>query len=425
MQQRRIAIGVAVLLVTGFAVLGISYFYLGSERDSILNFYVFGDSQGYQDGIHQIAAISAIYNPDFVFHCGDLTPFGQESQYNAVIDALAEFTIPVYTTPGNHDVRLDGGTRYLEHFGPALYSFDLGSAHFAVFNSTTGDIPEADISWLLSDLEASDAEFKFVFSHIPPFDPRPEQDHTFSNLTTASRLMTIFQETNVTTVFSGHVHIFNESVVQGVRYVITGGAGASLYASPENGGYYHFVNVTLTESELLIEPVLLDAPSLQRNMVEIRNQDESLTLTLDDLLVLSDLEGFSSFQNQFDNWRGQGTYRGVLIADLLKFVGGMQETDILRVTANDGYQYEFCYSNVYPNSSWHDIQGDMILAYSFNETLVPDWTDGMRLVMLVPDGGYSNEDLRLTSAPGMGYYIYESAGASWVRYVSNIEVIQQ
>ncbi|NHI83290.1 MAG: hypothetical protein EAX81_03190 [Candidatus Thorarchaeota archaeon] len=425
MQQRRIAIGVAVLLVTGFAVLGISYFYLGSERDSILNFYVFGDSQGYQDGIHQIAAISAIYNPDFVFHCGDLTPFGQESQYNAVIDALAEFTIPVYTTPGNHDVRLDGGTRYLEHFGPALYSFDLGSAHFAVFNSTTGDIPEADISWLSSDLEASDAEFKFVFSHIPPFDPRPEQDHTFSNLTTASRLMTIFQETNVTTVFSGHVHIFNESVVQGVRYVITGGAGASLYASPENGGYYHFVNVTLTESELLIEPVLLDAPSLQRNMVEIRNQDESLTLTLDDLLVLSDLEGFSSFQNQFDNWRGQGTYRGVLIADLLKFVGGMQETDILRVTANDGYQYEFCYSNVYPNSSWHDIQGDMILAYSFNETLVPDWTDGMRLVMLVPDGGYSNEDLRLTSAPGMGYYIYESAGASWVRYVSNIEVIQQ
>lgn len=425
MQQKQLAIGIVIILVTGFAILGISYFYPVSERDDILNFYVFGDSQGYQDGIYQIAAISALHNPDFVFHCGDLTPFGQESQYETVLAALAEFTMPVYTTPGNHDIRLGGGLRYLEYFGPAAYSFDIGPAHFTTFNSSTGDVSEGDLTWLSTDLGSSDAQFKFVFTHIPPFDPRTEQDHTFSNSTTASRLMTIFEENEVNTVFSGHIHIFNESTVQGVRYVITGGAGASLYASPDDGGYYHFVNVTLSESGLSIEPVFLESPSFQRDMIEVRNQDESLTLTLDDLLLLPDLEGFSSFQNQYDNWRGHGTYRGVKISDLIELTGGMQENDIVRITANDGYLWDFCYFNVYPNSSWHDIQGDMILAYSVNTTYIPDWTDGMRLVMLAPDGGFSNEDFQLTSAPGMGYYIYESSGASWVRFVSNIEVIGQ
>ena len=83
----------------------------------------------------------------------------------------------------------------------------------------------------------------------------------------------------------------------------------------------------------------------------------------------------------------------------------------------------FSYDNVYPNASWYDVQGDMILAYSLNGTDVLDWTDGMRLVMLPADEAYSNSDCLETSAPGMGYHVYPSAGARWVRFVSYIEVI--
>ena len=63
-----------------------------SNSNSTLNFYVFGDSQGYQGGLEQIVDIANEHKPDFVFHCGDLTPFGQENQYTdvlAVIDGLS------------------------------------------------------------------------------------------------------------------------------------------------------------------------------------------------------------------------------------------------------------------------------------------------------------------------------------------------
>lgn len=111
------------------------------------------------------------------------------------------------------------------------------------------------------------------------------------------------------------------------------------------------------------------------------------------------------------------------MSDLVELVGGMAVSDTVRVTSFDGYSQDFSFDNVYPNTSWYDIQGDMILAYRLNGTDVLDWADGMRLVMLPTDEAYSNVDCLATSALGMGCHIYPSAGARWVRFVSFIEVI--
>ena len=46
--------------------------------------------------------------------------------------------------------------------------------------------------------------------------------------------MTLFETYDVDVVFTGHIHMYNETVINGVRYVITGGAGASLYADEEH-----------------------------------------------------------------------------------------------------------------------------------------------------------------------------------------------
>jgi hypothetical protein len=213
--------------------------------------------------------------------------------------------------------------------------------------------------------------------------------------------------------------MYNETVVNGVRYVITGGAGASLYADEDNGGIYHYMNVILDESGLTIEPVLLDTPTLPRDVVAVRGSVEDVTLSLDDLLLMDVITGFSSFQNQYDNWRGHGIYTGIAISDLIELVGGMTVNDTIAVRSFDGYSQEFSYSNVYPNATWDDIQGQMVLAYAYNDTEVLDWADGMRLVMIPPDGAYSNTDAIQTSE--LGDVI--SAGARWVRFVSVIEVI--
>jgi hypothetical protein len=239
----------------------------------------------------------------------------------------------------------------------------------------------------------------------------------------AERLMALFEAQGVNTVFTGHIHMYNESVRNGVRYVITGGAGTSLYAGEEEGGIYHFVNVTVSETGVEIAPVLLAPPSLERDRVVVRGTDADVTLSLADLISMDMTEGLSSFENQFDNWRGYGLYRGVQISDLVGLVGGMGVSDIVRITSFDGYSQDFTHDNVYPNTSWYDIQGDMILAYGLNGTDVLDWTDGMRIVMLPADEAYSNDDCLATSAAGLGCQVYNSAGARWVRFVSFIEVI--
>jgi len=403
-----------ILIVSSISVI----LFLGISDDSI-NFYVFGDSQGYQGGVEQIVTTANVLRPDFIFHCGDLTPFGQENQYQAIKSVLAQSVVPVYTTIGNHDIKNGGGQFYQDYFGSSTYSFDLGPAHFTVFNTSSGDITPQEFIWLEQDLAQTEADFRFVFTHIPPFDPRTGETHTLFNSSTSTQLMSLFETYDVDVVFTGHIHMYNETIVNGVRYVITGGVGAGLYADEENGGIYHYMNVTLKEDILTVEPVILTTPSLPRDSVIIKGLAEDVTLSLDDLLAMEAMSGFSSFQNQYDNWRGQGIYSGVDISDLIELVGGMTINDTLIVQSFDGYTQEFGYSNVYPNTTWAEIQGPMILAYSYNGTLVLDWTDGMRLVMMPSDGGYSNLDAIQTSESDDVI----SAGARWVRFVSSIEVI--
>jgi len=403
-----------ILIVSSISVI----LFLGISDDSI-NFYVFGDSQGYQGGVEQIVTTANVLRPDFIFHCGDLTPFGQENQYQAIKSVLAQSVVPVYTTIGNHDIKNGGGQFYQDYFGSSTYSFDLGPAHFTVFNTSSGDITPQEFIWLEQDLAQTEADFRFVFTHIPPFDPRTGETHTLFNSSTSTQLMSLFETYDVDVVFTGHIHMYNETIVNGVRYVITGGVGAGLYADEENGGIYHYMNVTLKEDILTVEPVILTTPSLPRDSVIIKGLAEDVTLSLDDLLAMEAMSGFSSFQNQYDNWRGQGIYSGVDISDLIELVGGMTINDTLIVQSFDGYTQEFGYSNVYPNTTWAEIQGPMILAYSYNDTLVLDWTDGMRLVMMPSDGGYSNLDAIQTSESDDVI----SAGARWVRFVSSIEVI--
>ncbi len=417
MERKQLALVVSITVILVVSSITVVLF-LGTSDNSI-NFYVFGDSQGYQGGVEQVVASANLYRPDFIFHCGDLTPFGQENQYQAIDAVLVQSIVPVYTTIGNHDIKNDGGQLYQEYFGQSTYSFDLGPAHFTVFNTSSGDITPQEFIWLEQDLGKTEADFRFVFTHIPPFDPRTEESHTLFNSTTSAQLMTLFETYEVDAVFTGHIHLYNETIINGVRYIITGGAGASLYADEENGGIYHYMNVTLNEGILTIEPVLLDAPSLPRDSVVIRGLNEDVTLSLEDLLQMETVTGFSSFQNQYDNWGGQGIYSGVAISDLIELIGEMAINDTLIVRSFDGYVQEFGYSNVYPNASWNELQGPMVLAYSYNDTMVLDWTDGMRLVMIPSDGGYSNIDAIQTSESDNVI----SAGARWVRFVSSIEVI--
>jgi Icc protein len=385
---------------------------LAAPAKQQFSFAVMGDSQGHNDILQE--ALNMTQGCGFIIHCGDLTPSGAPDEFAAVEQTLNGSGVPVFTTPGNHDVKNYGSTGYLARFGPTEYSFDYGGVRFAFVDSSDLNISEKQITWL--ERTFAGAERKVVVTHAPCYDPI-EGNHTLDPAS-CERFEDFALGNNITAVFTGHIHAFYSLRVENTDFVITGGAGGSLTA-----GAYHWVRVNVTSSSFNFDKVDIDRSSSLPTAVTVKGHGITVNFTLEDLNLMEQIGGYSSFQNNWGNIKGQGTYVGVEISTLLCFVGNMSDGETLRVTATDLFAQEYGYGNVYPNSTWLALQGQMILAISYNSSEVPTWQDGPRIAMLPSDGLYDNNDCNQTSYPGQGYWLYASAGWRWVSNVALIEVV--
>jgi hypothetical protein len=154
--------------------------------------------------------------------------------------------------------------------------------------------------------------------------------------------------------------------------------------------------------------------------VEVTNGDIVINLNFSTLLTLTPIQGSSSYQNRFENWRGAGTYIGATLASIIELAGGMDENDLVRVSASDGYFQYYSYDNLYPSPAISVLQGSLVLAYSYNGTTPTTWADGPQTAFIPSDEAYSNDDANQTTHPA---WFFSSAGARWVRNVASIEVI--
>ena len=152
------------------------------------------------------------------------------------------------------------------------------------------------------------------------------------------------------------------------------------------------------------------------------NDGNETELTFAELKDLSYLENVTSYQNRFNNWRGFGTYIGVPLSTLAGLVGGMSEGDVMTVIASDGYSQNLSYSQVVPDEAAEAIQGQIVLAYQFNDTSIPDWDSGPMIAVLAPDEAFSNDDFNATKSDGAEFSGSTSAGSIWVKNVQRIEI---
>jgi hypothetical protein len=141
-------------------------------------------------------------------------------------------------------------------------------------------------------------------------------------------------------------------------------------------------------------------PSDRGPTVEVQLADGTeRTFTLEDLHALPAVIRHGEAQNQFGNWRDEGTYTGVLLTDLL----GDPPYSALVVEASDGYRVTIERTRV------ENGEYPMVLAYAMDGVGVPEWQDGFRIVVLPLSGRVSNED-----------YGAVSAGSFWARNVMRI-----
>jgi predicted phosphodiesterase len=385
-----------------------------------LSFAVVGDSQGRNEVWGKaVDAINAA-RPQFLLHCGDMVASGTSQQYDEFLTRARRLRMPLYTVLGNHDVKGDGRATYARLIRKdAYYSFVQKGYKFIGLDSSSGALDVAQIDWLRRELATSGP--KFVFMHVPLFDPRPGGDHCFLDLKQAAELHRMFSASRVLAVFSGHVHVFARQEMDGVTYVTTGGGGALLYARAEQGGFHHFAMVRVDGDQVQVEAVPVKA-EIEEPRFTVRGPKGQVEMTLGEIAAMPRSEVETAFENRFGNLGGQGVYAGVRIAALVDMVGGMSPGQVLVVTSSDGYAQEFAYENVYPSAKWSSIQGEMLLAYEKDGATHPAWGECPRIVFAPADGVYHNSDCAATSAAGQGWNVYESAGARWARYVTWIDV---
>ena len=197
---------------------------------------------------------------DYVHHIGltHLDNVYRWGNFTSIIDRLGHIT-PVYGVVGNHDVTTTLPNRGIEYFLDAFmqpgepstyFSFDYAGAHFVFLDSEElgfeGRITGTQYNWLVEDLAQTRATYKFLFAHRPLYPISHVGSALDVNITERDRLQSLLEQYNFTAFISGHDHLYDRLVVNGVAHFISGGGGAPLYSSPFGGSLYHYLKVEVS-----------------------------------------------------------------------------------------------------------------------------------------------------------------------------------
>jgi len=216
------------------------------------SFAVIGASRG-NPGVYKalLSQIPADGNA-FVIHLGGMVEGGTAAEFQAWREMMADFPLPVYAAPGGSDAD-DGSLANYLAFTDApgtRYSFDWGLAHFAVVDTSRGYLTAEDSAWLDANLAGTQKPVKIVATHYPAFDPRGSGEvMTRGN----EAFLLMMRQRGVKYVFSANIHAYDQTTRDGVIYVISGGGGAPLSRTEAEGGFYHYVRVSVNGADVQTE----------------------------------------------------------------------------------------------------------------------------------------------------------------------------
>ncbi len=217
--------------------------------------------------------------PHFVLMTGDYVyhVYSSASQNKLIWDAFTNITdrlghyVPIYAVVGNHDVTVVDGKRVIKYFldafvlydEPRTYSsFDYAGMHFALLDTEelnyAGRIAGEQYQWLVNDLTASHAKYKFVVAHRPLYPIKHIGSALDVNKTERTMLQQLFEDTNVTAFIAGHDHAYDRLTVNGVVNIISGGGGAPLYQSSWGVATYHYLVINVTSTQIDFRPINLN-----------------------------------------------------------------------------------------------------------------------------------------------------------------------
>ncbi len=216
-------------------------------------FAVMGDNKGNHSVFEPLLReIDHVKEIQFAIDDGDLVNGGTVGHYRRFLHQVQEnLAIPFLTAIGNHDLNHGSPHNYQEIFGPTYYSFQVGHGYFIVLDAITeAGLDKAERQWLEKELQKGQAaKARFVFMHVPVFDPRGGTYHKSLPDKDQKDLLDLFRRYKVTHLFASHLHGYFSGVQAGVPYTVTGGAGGSLQGNDPEHFFYHYVTVHVRDGK--------------------------------------------------------------------------------------------------------------------------------------------------------------------------------
>lgn len=260
-----------------------STFRTAVNDSSAYAFILYGDTQSNPEVWGKLATLGWLERPNFGLLAGDLVDRGGQ-----IDDWLVEFFPPanifmkryaLYTVIGNHEDDDPNYYKYMHNPAPEYYyTFRYGNAQFFMID-TNRDVREGSeqYEWLEWQLAQSEATWKFVVHHHPPYSSE-ENDHgdtstgSSSYGTGARNLVPLFEKFNVDFSLFGHVHMYErtwpllENAVDqenGVIYINSGGGGGGLeqfaptrsWFSAKVKSVHHMVSFSIHDRTLFYQAI--------------------------------------------------------------------------------------------------------------------------------------------------------------------------
>jgi predicted phosphodiesterase len=269
--------------LAGLAVcLGSVLLALAAARPEHLRFVILGDRTGEAvPGVYEAVWTEvAKEHPDFVINVGDTIQGGNDATAEGEWRAIRRFLVPyrltpLFFVPGNHDVWSDMSAQIYQKQTkrPLHYSFDRGPAHFTVLdNSRAEALPEGELSFLRSDLEANRGrKIKFVFFHRPSWIIQVLlRNPDFP-------LHQIAKQYGVQYVICGHLHEMLAFDLEGVHYLSLGSSGGHLRGPKtyERGWFFQHTSVNVRDMSVHFGIKELGAPYGQGRETSIEDWGSS------------------------------------------------------------------------------------------------------------------------------------------------------
>jgi predicted phosphodiesterase len=242
-----------------------------------IRFVVFGDNRTGGDVHRQLVEGLLAEAPDFIVNTGDMVGESTGSEWQTFFDIEYPLMLqtPLYPVMGNHEHDYGQADRFQQLFplgdpqrsSGRVYSFDYGSAHVAILDSN-GNLGSQS-KWLDADLAAADArgQRSFVALHFGPVCGCSGIQHGSND--DARPVLDVAGRHRVAVIFSGHNHLYERGIKNGITYVVTGGGGAPLNSTGTTASTqatfanYHYVVV-----DLLGDEVHLTAKSAQGDVLD-------------------------------------------------------------------------------------------------------------------------------------------------------------